>query len=105
MQFIFPFDTIEPVRKCKFFGNSSTPKTRAFSTMQEDLENERKAIMKQWAKREEQIERTMGVTVGMYGDLLGIAGKSLQEIEGLELKVLGVDDDGHKFLFNYGAIK
>ncbi|AEJ02159.1 Protein of unknown function DUF2130 [Nitrosomonas sp. Is79A3] len=51
--------------------------------MQEDLEKERKAIMKQWAKREEQIERTMGVTVGMYGDLLGIAGKSLQEIEGL----------------------
>ena len=39
--------------------------------------------MKQWVKREEQIERTMGVTVGMYGDLLGIAGKSLQEIEGL----------------------
>ena len=39
--------------------------------------------MKQWAKREEQIERVMGATVGMYGDLQGIAGKSLQEIEGL----------------------
>ena len=64
----------------------------AFSTMQEDLDKERKAIMKQWAKREEQIERVMGATVGMYGDLQGIAGKSLQEIEGLELKVLGVDD-------------
>ncbi len=51
--------------------------------MQEDLEKERKVIMKQWAKREEQIERTMGVTVGRYGDLLGIAGKSLQEIERL----------------------
>jgi len=65
----------------------------AFSTMQEDLDKERKAIMKQWAKREEQIERVMGATVGMYGDLQGIAGKSLQEIDGLELKSLGFDDD------------
>ena len=48
----------------------------AFSTMQEDLDRERKVIMKQWAKREEQIERVMGATVGMYGDLQGIAGKS-----------------------------
>lgn len=61
----------------------------AFSSMQEDLDKERKAIMKQWAKREEQIDRVMGATVGMYGDLQGIAGKSLQEIEGLELKALG----------------
>jgi len=63
----------------------------AFSSMQEDLDKERKAIMKQWAKREEQIERVMGATVGMYGDLQGIAGKSLQEIEGLELKALSMD--------------
>jgi hypothetical protein len=65
----------------------------AFSTMQEDLDKERKAIMKQWAKRESQIERVMNATVGMYGDLQGIAGKSLQEIEGLEMKALGVDED------------
>ena len=63
----------------------------AFSTMQEDLDRERKAIMKQWAKREEQIERVMGATVGMYGDLQGIAGKSLQEIEGLEFPALESD--------------
>jgi hypothetical protein len=60
----------------------------AFTTMQEDLDRERKAIMKQWAKREEQIERVMGATVGMYGDLQGIAGKSLQEIEGLDVAAL-----------------
>jgi hypothetical protein len=63
----------------------------AFSAMKEDLDKERKAIMKQWAKREEQIERVMGGTVGMYGDLQGIAGKSLQEIEGLELRALELD--------------
>ena len=60
----------------------------AFSSMQEDLDKEKKAITKQWAKREEQIDRVMQATVGMYGDLQGIAGKSLKEIEGLELRVL-----------------
>ena len=60
----------------------------AFSSMQDDLDKERKVIMKQWAKRQEQIERVMGATVGMYGDLQGIAGKSLLEIEGLELGAL-----------------
>jgi hypothetical protein len=30
----------------------------------------------------------MQSTVGMYGDLQGIAGKTLQEIEGLELEAL-----------------
>ncbi len=60
----------------------------AFSGMQEDLDKERKVIMKQWAKRQEQIERVMQATVGMYGDLQGIAGKTIQEIEGLELEAL-----------------
>jgi hypothetical protein len=64
----------------------------AFSSMQEDLDKERKAIMKQWAKRDEQIERVMGATVGMYGDLQGIAGKSIQEIEGLEFLALGTSE-------------
>ena len=60
----------------------------AFSSMQEDLDKERKVIMKQWAKREAQIERVMGATVGMYGDLQVIAGKLLQEIKGSELPAL-----------------
>jgi hypothetical protein len=58
----------------------------AFSSMQEDLDREKKMITRQWAKREEQIDRVMQATVGMYGDLQGIAGKSLQEIEGLEFQ-------------------
>jgi len=65
----------------------------SFSCMQDDLDRERKAIMKQWAKRQEQIERVMGATVGMYGDLQGIAGKSLREIEGLELEGLSSGSD------------
>jgi hypothetical protein len=60
----------------------------AFSSMREDLDRERKAITKQWSKREEQIDRVMQATVGMYGDLQGIAGKTLQEIEGIEFQGL-----------------
>ena len=70
----------------------------AFSSMQEDLDKEKKAITKQWAKREEQIERVMGATVGMYGDLQAIAGKTLQEIEGLELKALESNSQPQKLL-------
>ncbi|MDT3778322.1 DUF2130 domain-containing protein [Nitrospira sp. MA-1] len=64
-----------------------------FSSMKGDLDKERKVIMKQWAKREEQIDRVMMATVGMYGDLQGIAGKTMQEIEGLELQALDAPKD------------
>jgi hypothetical protein len=60
----------------------------AFSSMQEDLAAEKKAIQRQWAKREIQLNNVLQSTAGMYGDLQGIAGKSLQEIEGLELPAL-----------------
>lgn len=59
----------------------------AFSSMREDLHKERQAIMKQWAKREKQIENVMAATVGMWGDLQGISGKSLRELDGLEVGV------------------
>jgi hypothetical protein len=60
----------------------------AFETLQKDLDAERKVITRQWAKREAQIERVMQGTIGMYGDLQGIAGQGLKEIEGLELPAL-----------------
>jgi hypothetical protein len=60
----------------------------AFSSMQEDLHKEKKVIMKQWAKREAEIHRVVESTVGLCGDLQGIAGKSLLQIEGLEMIAL-----------------
>ena len=60
----------------------------AFTSMQSDLDRERKVIMKQWAKREEQINRVVGATVGMWGDFQGIVGRSLHDIEGLEFEGL-----------------
>jgi hypothetical protein len=56
-----------------------------FADMQEDLEKERKTMTKLWAKRQEQIRCAIESTAGMYGDMQGIAGKTLQEIEGLEI--------------------
>ncbi|MDQ2711766.1 MAG: DUF2130 domain-containing protein [Acidobacteriota bacterium] len=60
----------------------------AFSGMQKDLENERKVITRQWAKRQQQIDTVMQATAGMYGDLQGIAGKTIQEIDGLAIEAL-----------------
>jgi hypothetical protein len=59
-----------------------------FSEMQTDLDRERKTTLRLWAKREAQIQGVIESTVGMYGDLQGIAGKALQEIEGLEVPLL-----------------
>ncbi|RVD09880.1 DUF2130 domain-containing protein, partial [Mesorhizobium sp. M7A.F.Ca.ET.027.02.1.1] len=60
-----------------------------FSDMQEDLAKERKATTRLWAKREAQIQGVIESTVGMYGDLQGIAGKVMQEIEGLDVPAIG----------------
>lgn len=59
-----------------------------FSDMQADLDRERKSMTRLWAKREAQIQGVIESTVGMYGDLQGIAGRALQEIEGLETPLL-----------------
>jgi len=64
-----------------------------FSDMQTDLNKERKAMTRLWARREEQIRGVMESTVGMYGDLQGIAGKTLQEIEGLDTRLLESTSD------------
>lgn len=64
-----------------------------FSDMHADLERERKTMTKLWARRGEQIRCVVESTAGMYGDLQGIAGKTLQEIEGLELKQIELADE------------
>ncbi len=59
-----------------------------FTEMEADLAKERRTMTRLWAKREEQIRGVIESTAGMYGDLQGIAGKSLHEIEGLEIAML-----------------
>lgn len=65
-----------------------------FSEMQDDLNKERRATMRQWAKREQQIQAVIDTTSGLYGDLQGIAGKAMVEIDALAMPLLeeGGDD-------------
>jgi hypothetical protein len=58
----------------------------AFTALREDLEAEKRATLRQWAKRETQIERVVGSTTGMFGDLQGISGKALPDATGLQLE-------------------
>jgi len=67
-----------------------------FSDMHADLDRERKAMTRLWAKREMQIQGVIESTVGMYGDLQGIAGRALPAIEGLELPMLDLKDSGNE---------
>ncbi len=62
-----------------------------FTDMQADLDRERKAMTRLWAKREAQIKGVIEATVGMYGDVQGIAGKALDEIDALTLPMLESD--------------
>jgi len=61
--------------------------------MSKDLDQERRAMEKIWAKREKQIEKVVKNTSRMYGSLQGIVGSTLPELKTLELKALkGVED-------------
>jgi hypothetical protein len=60
---------------------------RTFVGMQEQLEREKRALIKQWGAREKQIETVIDGLSGMYGDLQGIIGSaSLPEISSLKLE-------------------
>ena len=61
---------------------------KAFLTMRNDLENEKAAMNRIWAKREKQIERVITNITQMYGDMQGIIGASIPEIKSLEFKSL-----------------
>jgi hypothetical protein len=55
-----------------------------FMELRGDLDKERKWMNKQWAKRDSELLAVLEATSGMYGDLQGIAGQSLKEIDALE---------------------
>ncbi len=63
-----------------------------FEDMQDNLRKERVFIEKQWALRAKQIDLVIASTVGMHGDLQGIAGRSMPEIESVEALLIGNDD-------------
>jgi len=56
----------------------------SFVEMQSDLQQERRATERAWAKREKQLQRVITNTSGMYGDFQGLIGSSLQAIPALK---------------------
>jgi hypothetical protein len=65
----------------------------AFTIMKKDLDKEKKSFTAIWAKRETQIEKVISNTIGMYGELQGIMGASLPEIESLDITFLPENTD------------
>jgi len=57
-----------------------------FIQMKEDLEAEKRSLVRIWSKREKQLDKVMLSTSGVYGDLQGIIGGALPQIEQLELE-------------------
>jgi hypothetical protein len=57
----------------------------AFTTMKEDLEAEKRALTRHWAKREKQLSQVVENMSAMYGDIQGASGNALQAIPSLEL--------------------
>lgn len=58
----------------------------SFTTMKLDLEKEKLAYIKIWAKRDKQIEQVVHNTIGLHSDLEGLMGKALPKIDTLELE-------------------
>ncbi|MBZ5614701.1 MAG: DUF2130 domain-containing protein [Acidobacteriia bacterium] len=71
------------------FRNRVSAIVEACVSMQDDLEAEKRALTKHWAKRARRLEMLMNGTAGMYGDLQGLAGRSMPELHGLQIPQLG----------------
>jgi hypothetical protein len=65
-----------------------------FTAMQTQLERERRAMEKLWKEREKQIHCIVTNTVGMYGEMRGLIGASMPQIQALELDGLALLEDG-----------
>ena len=55
----------------------------AFSYMKTELDKERRLYERSWAQREKQLQLVLLNTAGMYGDLQGLIGSSMQTIPAL----------------------
>jgi hypothetical protein len=67
----------------------------SYMGMRKDLESEKLAVSRLWAKREKQLSGLMAQTAGVYGDVQGIVGKSMPEVDGLNTPLLedGSDEE------------
>lgn len=58
----------------------------SFSSLQDEMEREKRWFSAKWGRQEKEIRKVLDNTHGMWGDLQGIIGRSLPDIETLELE-------------------
>jgi hypothetical protein len=76
------------------FRNRIRGLVEPYIEMQADLEAEKRALNTRWNKRQKQLDRALASTTGLYGDLQGIIGNGLKEIEGMDLLTIeGCDSE------------
>jgi hypothetical protein len=67
------------------FRNRVEGIVEAFGVLQDEMEKEKRYFNTKWARQEKEIRKVIDHTHGMYGDLQGVIGKSLPELESLKL--------------------
>jgi hypothetical protein len=67
------------------FKNRVEAIVESFSSMQQEIEKEKRYFSNKWARDEKAIRQVIDNTIGMHGDLKGIIGNSLPIIKDLEL--------------------
>lgn len=58
----------------------------SYTTLQDEIEKEKRAYALKWARQEKAIRSVIDNTIGMYGDLQGITNSALPTIKTLELE-------------------
>jgi hypothetical protein len=66
------------------FRGRITAIAERFAEMQDELAQEKRLAQQRWARRDKQIEAALTATLGLHGDLQGIAGRAIPAIEGLD---------------------
>jgi hypothetical protein len=67
------------------FRNKFETQVESIMALKNDLDTEKRSTVRIWKKREMQLNRLMGNTATMYGELQGILGASLPALPSLEL--------------------
>lgn len=68
------------------FKNKIEAIVTTFTTLKTDLDSERRAMERIWSKREKEITKVISSTSSLYGDLQGLIGRELPEVEQLKLE-------------------
>jgi hypothetical protein len=68
------------------FRNKFETQVESIMALKTDLDTEKRSTVRIWKKREMQLNRLMGNTATMYGELQGILGASLPSLPSLELE-------------------